>query len=97
MTKAARLASAAASVPWLLYDADGQEMDEHPLLTLLRHPNPTQDGVAFLQSVYANLEIAGNAYIEAVQPSERGAPLELYTLRPDRMKVVPGATGLPRR
>jgi len=91
-----QIASAAASMPWLLYDADGQEMDEHPLLTLLRHPNPTQDGVAFLQSVYANLEIAGNAYIEAVQPSERGAPLELYTLRPDRMKVVPGATGLPQ-
>ncbi|MDD3029969.1 MAG: phage portal protein [Alphaproteobacteria bacterium] len=90
------IAKAAAAVPWLLYDARGNEIDRHPLLDLLGHPNPLQDGVSFLEGVFANLQIFGNAYLEAVRPRERGAPVELYTLRPDRMKVVPGATGLPQ-
>ncbi len=91
-----QIATAGAAVPWLLYNADGDEIDQHPLLTLLQHPNPLQDGVTFLESVYAHLEIAGNAYIEAVKPRDNGAPVELYVLRPDRMKVIPGPTGLPQ-
>ena len=90
-----QIATASAAVPWLLY-ADGEELDRHPLLDLLRHPNPLQDGMAFFESVYAYLQIAGNAYIEAVKPREDGLPVELYVLRPDRMKVVPGPAGLPQ-
>lgn len=90
------LASSAAAVPWLLYDDEGAEVDSHPILNLLRHPNPTQDGMAFLENVYANLQIAGNAYVEAVQPQGGHLPAELYVLRPDRMKVIPGPSGLPQ-
>ncbi|HEU0117877.1 MAG TPA: phage portal protein [Alphaproteobacteria bacterium] len=90
------IATSAASVPWLLYDDQGDELDQHPLLQLLNHPNPLQDGVSFLENIYAHLEIAGNAYIEAVRPADHRAPVELYVLRPDRMKVVPGPTGLPQ-
>jgi len=88
-------ATAGAAIPWLLYEGD-EELDRHPLLNLLRHPNPLQDGMAFLESVYAYLQIAGNAYIEAVRPRDDETPVELYVLRPDRMKVIPGATGLPQ-
>lgn len=91
-----QIATASAAVPWLLYDEDGHELDAHPLLTLLAHPNPLQDGVAFMENIYANLQIFGNAYIEAIRSSDAAAPIELYALRPDRMKVVPGATGLPQ-
>lgn len=91
-----QIATAAAAVPWLLYEEDSHELDNHPLLDLLRHPNPLQDGVSFLESVFAYLEIAGNAYIEAVKPNDSGRPVELYVLRPDRMKVIPGPTGLPQ-
>jgi HK97 family phage portal protein len=91
-----QIATASAAIPWLLYDDQGAELDHHPLLNLLQHPNPLQDGVTFLESVYAHLEIAGNAYIEAVKPHDGGAPVELYVLRPDRMKVIPGPTGLPQ-
>ncbi|HUY68249.1 MAG TPA: phage portal protein [Alphaproteobacteria bacterium] len=90
-----QIATSASSVPWLLYDGDGGEADTHPLLDLLRHPNPMQDGIGFIESIYAYLEIAGNAYIEAVRPDSGGAPVELYALRPDRMKVIPGKSGLP--
>ncbi|MBV8548703.1 MAG: phage portal protein [Alphaproteobacteria bacterium] len=91
-----QIANASAAVPWLLYDEGGQELDQHPLLNLLQHPNPLQDGVSFMESVYANLQISGNAYIEAVMPRDDERPVELYVLRPDRMKVVPGPTGLPQ-
>jgi HK97 family phage portal protein len=90
------LASSAASVPWLLYDLHGCACDMHPLLDLLAHPNPLQGGVSFLENIYASLQISGNAYIEAVQAREGGKPVELYVLRPDRMKIIPGATGLPQ-
>jgi len=93
---AMQIATAAAAVPWLLYEEDGSELDQHPLLDLIAQPNPLQDGVSFLENIYANLQIAGNAYIEAVQPRDGHLPAELYVLRPDRMKVIPGATGLPQ-
>lgn len=91
-----QIATACSAVPWLLYDDADMEIDRHPMLDLLRHPNPLQDGVTFMESVYADLEIAGNAYIEAVKPRDDQAPVELYVLRPDRMKVIPGPTGLPQ-
>jgi HK97 family phage portal protein len=90
-----QIATAAAAVPWVLYDEAGHEVDQHPILDLLAHPNPLQDGVTFMESLYANLQIFGNAYVEAIRPNDLAAPVELYALRPDRMKVVPGATGLP--
>ncbi len=65
------------------------EHDAHPLLDLMARPNPRQDSAAFLESVVAHLQIAGNAYIEAVTLD--GRPRELYALRPDRMRVVPGS------
>ncbi len=89
------ISSAGASIPWLLYDAQGQEITAHPLIDLLQSPNPLQERQAFCESVLADLLIAGNAYIEAVSPRKGGTPRELYLLRPDRMKVVPGPLGLP--
>jgi HK97 family phage portal protein len=90
------IANACSAIPWLLYTDEGQEVERHPLLTLLRHPNPLQDGVTFMESIYAHLEISGNAYVEAVKPAANGLPVELYVLRPDRMKVIPGPMGLPQ-
>ncbi|MDE1901670.1 MAG: phage portal protein [Alphaproteobacteria bacterium] len=90
------IATACAAVPWLLYDAHGHEIDTHPLLDLLAHPNPLQDGVSFMENIYANLQISGNAYIEAIRPRDDAAPIELYSLRPDRMKIVPGPSGMPQ-
>lgn len=81
-----------ASVAWLAYDGNA-EHDSHPVLDLIARPNPRQDGAAFLESVVAHLQLAGNAYIEAVTLD--GRPRELYALRPDRVRVVPGADGWP--
>ena len=87
------IAEAAASIPWLIYD-DGRELDTHPLLQLLSAPNPNQGGTEFMEEWYGYLQISGNSYLEAV--SVAGEVKELYALRPDRMKVVPGPNGWPQ-
>jgi HK97 family phage portal protein len=86
------VAEAAASVPLLLYEGE-TELDAHPLLDLIARPAPDQTGADFLESWYGFLLVSGNAYVEAVGLS--GTLRELHVLRPDRMKVVPGADGWP--
>lgn len=86
------IAEAAASVPWLLYEGE-RELTEHPLLRLLEAPNPMESGADLFESWYGFLEVAGNSYLEVVELG--GEPRELYALRPDRMKVVPGRAGWP--
>lgn len=86
------LAEAAASLPLVLKERGG-EVIEHPLLDLLAHPNGREGGQRFLESVFGHLLVSGNAYVEAVCVD--GAPRELYALRPDRMRIVPGPDGWP--
>ncbi len=86
------IAEASASVPWLLYEG-AAEVDEHPLLALLARPNRRQAGADFREALAGHLLTAGNAWVEAVAVG--GEVRELHTLRPDRMKVVPGADGWP--
>jgi HK97 family phage portal protein len=88
--RAVRLvAEAAASLPLTLAGAD----DAHPLSALLARPNPREGGMRFLDGVYGHLLVSGNAYIETVEID--GTPRELFSLRPDRMRVVAGADGWP--
>ncbi len=86
------IGEAAISVP-LAVSEDGRLLSEHPLLALLRRPNPRQSGAELLEAVYAYLLVAGNAYLEAVVVA--GEVKGLYGLRPDRMKVVAGRDGWP--
>lgn len=91
------VAKSVSSVSWLLYRQRGSrrmEITDHPLLTLLKRPNPLQGGQAFFEALIGFFEIAGNAYIEQVGPDRR-PPRELYVHRPDRIKVIPGRFGLP--
>ena len=86
------VAEAAASVPWLMFDGR-QEIVDHPFLDLMRMPNLREAGPVFLESLLGHLYVSGNAYVEAVCID--GQPRELYALRPDRMRVVPGRNGWP--
>jgi HK97 family phage portal protein len=88
------VAENAAACHFVLYEG-AHERDGHPLLDLIARPNPRQDGASFLEAVTAYLLLAGNAYIEAVALDGQGGVnvRELYALRPDRMRVVPGPDG----
>jgi HK97 family phage portal protein len=90
-------AESVGALSFLLHEG-AAEHDTHPLLDLIARPNPRQDGPSFLENIAAHLLLAGNAYIEAVGIDGEAGPnvRELYTLRPDRMKVVPGPDGWPQ-
>ena len=86
------IAEAAASLRYDVF-SDSDELENHPLRQLLLHPNPRQTGGDLFEALYANLLCFGNAYIEVV--SDGRTPRELYALRPDRVRVVPGPDGWP--
>lgn len=91
------VAQNAAAVPWAVFRGQGigrHRLETHPLLGLLQRPNPRQGGAELFEAVYGFYLIAGNSYVEAAGPRD-AAPLELWCLRPDRMRIIPGARGLP--
>ena len=84
------VAEAVGQVSFTLTEG-GREIDAHPLIQLMAQPNPRLSGCGLMEALAAHLMIAGNAYVEAVALD--GVPRELHVLRPDRMRVVPGADG----
>ena len=86
------VAEAAASIPLLLYEGS-YELESHPFLDLIAHPSLDHTSADFFESWYGYLLVSGNAYVEAVGID--GQLRELHALRPDRMKVIPGADGWP--
>ena len=95
----AMIATGVASIRWKLFATDSEgarsEVLSHPALQLLQHPNPFQSGSEFMESVVAYRLIAGNAYVQAVAPTD-SPPQELYALRPDRVAVIAGKDGVPQ-
>ena len=86
------ISEASSAVPLLLY-AGATEYDAHPALDLLARPNQRQAGGSFLEALYGNLLLAGNAYVELI---ETGSGLkELHLLRPDRVTILADAGGWP--
>lgn len=86
------IARGAGSVPWQLYEKE-KLLTHHPLLELVQMPNPQQGLPRFMEALLSYLLLAGNVYIEAVMA--KGKPFELYLLRPDRVRVIPGRSGIP--
>ncbi len=88
------IAEAAASLPLVLQD-DAERYSDHPLLRLVRRPNPAQGRAELFEALYGQLLLTGNAYLEAVGGARGRVPQELHVLRSDRMSVVPGPDGWP--
>lgn len=61
---------------------------DHPLSKLVFRPNPHQGWAEFqaLSEIYFNL---GNSFIHLIRPSQGGTPEAMYTLRPDRVFIIP--------
>jgi len=87
-----RIADAVASVKLGVYRGE-TELTDHPLLTLLKRPNPLQSYGDYIRAKVSFLMLAGNGYEERFLV---GAEVkELYQLRPDRMSIMPSANGIP--
>lgn len=70
-----------------------RELDAHPLKDVLARPNPWQSGTELIDALVSYFKIHGDGFLEAV--SLDGTVRELYALRPDRMKPLPGRRGYP--
>ena len=86
------IAEAAAALPLACRDAE-RRFETHPVLDLVRRPNPAQGCAELLEALYGQLLLTGDGYLEAV--GEGGLPGELHVLRSDRMSVVPDRDGWP--
>ncbi|MEZ4552518.1 MAG: phage portal protein [Dehalococcoidia bacterium] len=70
-----------------------EEVDGHPLVQLLNHPNPYRSRAQFWAEICLDRYLAGNAYVLKARYTSgllEGAIAELYRLRPDRVVPVPG-------
>ena len=89
----ARIANAAASVTFKLKKGDGYvDIGKHAIGKLLKNPNPGTGRAEFFVGVYSFKLISGNSYILALGAD---APVELHSLRPDRVSVIAGSGGMP--
>ena len=88
------IANGSSSVKFDVFDGD-IKLDAHPLINLLERPNPLQAGNEFFQSLYAYLLLSGNSYVLRTG-SENQPPKELHLLRPDRVKIEPSNTTIPK-
>lgn len=67
-----------------------EEVENHPFNDVLERADPENSFEWFTIQAIAYLLIAGNSYIERVAPEtgpRKGIPMEMYSLRPDRMKI----------
>ena len=91
------IAQAASSVKVNVYETISgikQLSEKHDFAHLLSKPNPLQSGRELLEEIYTYRQIHGNAYLLASY-NQKDVPCELYSIRPDRIKVLAGANFLP--
>lgn len=87
-----KIGDALASVKLGVYRGE-TELTDHPLAKLLARPNPLQSYGDYMRAKVGFILLAGNGYEERV--TVRKEVRELYQLRPDRMKIIPSAQGIP--
>lgn len=96
-----RLAESTAMVDWHLYrkSTDGRrvyrevetrkEVTRHAVLDLLNRPNPLMDRQELFEVAIQHLDTAGEWYwVAYFGPIRSAGPLELWPMRPDRVKIV---------
>lgn len=64
-----------------------------PLAQLVARPNPSQSCYELLSTLVTHLHVAGNAYLHKVR-ARNGQPVQLWTLRPDRVRIQPDRMGM---
>jgi HK97 family phage portal protein len=94
------IAKACAGIEWELYQkrtgGKAIEVENHPILDLISRPNPIQAQAAFFEAMVAYYCLTGNSYVEA-QRLGNAPPLELWTVMPDKMQIVPDGKGYPSK
>lgn len=89
------IAKSVASVPWQikrrLPNGEAVAVNAHYLNSIFQRPNPDKSWASLMVESICYLLISGNIFIEKVSTSggpNRGKVQEVYSLRPDRMKIL---------
>lgn len=87
-------ATSLPEAPLRVYAADGmgEPKEQHPLRTLIASPNPLMTEFELMEMLAIHLDLAGNGFWEIVL-DRAGRPLELWPLRPDRVRIWPSKDG----
>jgi len=96
------IAERAAGIPWVLFkrQTNGKKVkiDKHPLLDLLRRPNPLQDEFAFKESMMGYALIGGEMFCERIVTNVLKTRVkQLWPQSPEFLNVVPGKKGIPQK
>lgn len=83
---------AACTVPLMVFLGD-DEQEEHEFLNLLKRPNPFMCGTQLMEQFFGYYILVGDTYMERVTIG--GKIKELYTHRPDNIKVKLDGSGFP--
>jgi HK97 family phage portal protein len=90
-----RIAASAAAVPWNLYrmtpNGESQIVTKHPILDLWRAVNPFYTRHEFIETSIQHFELTGEIWWLIVR-NRGGRPVEMWPIRPDRIRPVPHAT-----
>src|ERR1700739_1072828 len=71
-----------SAIPPILYtdETRTKQIEKHPVLDLIKRPNPEQSGVAYREAVLGYKYLAGNSFQYAIR-GKNGLPVELWALR----------------
>lgn len=82
----------AAGIKWKFFTDETmkREVDDHDMITLWNKPNSRYARTRFIRDTFTYWQLAGNAFLYANRPGKKAPPQELWSLRPDRVKIIPG-------
>ena len=81
------IVQAASAIPWVVKDSNGEPIENHPLVEVMKKPNPEFSGQDLLEFLIAHLELVGNALW---QPIIVGNQIkEFWTVMPDLVRPIP--------
>ena len=89
------ISNGASAVPFMIKRGD-EIVEEHPVIDLLKRPNPLQSNSEFFSSLFGFLLLSGNSYILKLA-ANGGVPTELHLLRPDRITIKGGKNPIPEK
>lgn len=91
-----KLASTTSLVKWNLFksapsglDEDRVQVTRHAALIVQSRPNPWMGWQEFAETFQQHIELAGEGWWVLDRSGPGGSPLEMWPVRPDRMKPVP--------
>lgn len=81
------IVQAASAIPWVVEDKNGEPIDGHPLIQVMRNPNPEFSGQDLMEFLIAHLQLVGNALWQPIIIGSRVK--ELWPVMPDLVRPVP--------